>query len=187
MATVNAVGNSLTGSTGTGSFVGSTSAVLTTPNVGVATATSVDFSNYATGGIIGTSTNNSAASGYVGEYLTGTASGVSLVSNTGKTVVTLSLTAGDWDVFGNLSFVPNASSTIASLATSISLTTDTLEVNAGLTSLVAVFTTGSTQYLCAGVTRMSLSGTTNVYLIGKSIFSISTMTATGIISARRVR
>lgn len=42
MATNNAVNTSLSGQTGTVSFVGSTSPALTTPNIGVATATSVN-------------------------------------------------------------------------------------------------------------------------------------------------
>jgi hypothetical protein len=43
MATVNQVGNSLTGSTGSGSFVGSNSPTLVTPTLGVITATSINF------------------------------------------------------------------------------------------------------------------------------------------------
>lgn len=43
MATVNAVGNSLTGSTGSGAFVGATSPVLVTPTLGVAGADSINF------------------------------------------------------------------------------------------------------------------------------------------------
>ncbi len=42
MATINAVNTSLSGQTGTGSFVGSTSPTLVTPTIGVATATSVN-------------------------------------------------------------------------------------------------------------------------------------------------
>lgn len=43
MTTKNAVGNSLTGSTGSGSFVGATSPTLVTPVLGAATATSINF------------------------------------------------------------------------------------------------------------------------------------------------
>lgn len=54
MATTNAVGNSLTGSTGSGAFVGATSPTLTTPTLGAALATSINFggstlSNYVSG------------------------------------------------------------------------------------------------------------------------------------------
>jgi hypothetical protein len=43
MTTINAVGNGLSGATGTGTFVGSTSPTLVTPTLGVATATSINF------------------------------------------------------------------------------------------------------------------------------------------------
>lgn len=43
MATNNAVNNGLSGATGSGSFVGSTSPTLVTPTLGVASATSIDF------------------------------------------------------------------------------------------------------------------------------------------------
>ncbi len=43
MATTNAVGNSLTGSTGSGTFVGANTPTLITPVLGAATATSINF------------------------------------------------------------------------------------------------------------------------------------------------
>ncbi len=43
MAAVNSVGNALTGSTGTGTFVGANTPTLITPVLGAATATSVNF------------------------------------------------------------------------------------------------------------------------------------------------
>lgn len=54
MATLNSVGNALHGITGSGSFVGNTSPTLVTPQLGAATATSINFggstlSSYATG------------------------------------------------------------------------------------------------------------------------------------------
>jgi hypothetical protein len=54
MTTINAVGNSLSSQTGSGSFVGSTGASLTTPNIGVATATSIQFGS---GSILSTYAN----------------------------------------------------------------------------------------------------------------------------------
>lgn len=43
MADINQVGNDLTGSTGTGAFVGATSPTLVTPTLGVAAATNINF------------------------------------------------------------------------------------------------------------------------------------------------
>ena len=54
MATINGIGNGLSGTTGTGNFVGANTPTLVTPTLGVATATSINFggttlSNYLTG------------------------------------------------------------------------------------------------------------------------------------------
>lgn len=56
MATNNGLNTSLSGQTGTGSFVGSTSPTLATPNIGVATATSLTFG----GGVLSTYTARTA-------------------------------------------------------------------------------------------------------------------------------
>src|SRR5262245_57492548 len=59
------------------------------------------------GAIRGTSTNDSAAAGYVGELMESevlTGSAVSLTNNTAANVTSLSLTAGDWDVWGSVAF-----------------------------------------------------------------------------------
>lgn len=53
MTTINNTGNGLSGSTGSGSHVGSTSPTLVTPVLGVATATSLTFG----GGVLSTYTN----------------------------------------------------------------------------------------------------------------------------------
>lgn len=52
MPVVNSVGNPLTGSTGTGAFVGENTPSLTTPSLGAATATSINFGGGALGNYI---------------------------------------------------------------------------------------------------------------------------------------
>jgi hypothetical protein len=61
MAQVNLVGNALTGSTGSGTFVGATSPTLVTPTIGAATATTVAYNS------------GPATSTVSGEIFTGTA------------------------------------------------------------------------------------------------------------------
>ena len=104
MATNNAVNTSLSGQTGTVNFVGSTSPTLVTPTLGAATATSVTFSP-STGGIIGTTTNNSANAGVVGELIQSkitSGAPTSFTSTVSKDLTSIALTAGDWNVWGNL-------------------------------------------------------------------------------------
>jgi hypothetical protein len=67
-----------------------------------------------TGGIIGTTTNNNADAGSVGEYVSSTvavASAVALTSGAGTNITAISLTAGDWDVYGRVG-VYNATAAI---------------------------------------------------------------------------
>lgn len=104
MSTVNNVGIGLSGQTGTGAFVGSNSPMMTTPTIGNATGTGVTFSNTATGGVVGTTTNDSASSGIQGEFMSSVIPFVSSVSASGTfNVTSLTLPAGDWDIDGNVS------------------------------------------------------------------------------------
>ncbi len=54
----------------------------------------------AAGQLLGTDTNDNAASGYVGEYIENVNTGSSLSSGNWVDSLTISLTAGDWDVTG---------------------------------------------------------------------------------------
>ena len=182
----NITGYTAAGATGTTStnLVFSTSPVLTTPTLGAATATTVVFSP-TTGGIIGTTTNDSTTAGNVGEVITSTVSAVAISDVTLTNITSLSLTAGDWDVSGNISYVPAASTTIAQINGSISTTSATN--SADLFQFVGTFLTGYTSALAVPTRRISISGTTTVYLVGLCDYGVSTLTASGTIYARRRR
>lgn len=142
----------------------------------------------------GTATNDSAAAGEIGEYIASTlvrASATSITTATAKTVTSISLTAGDWDVAVVCGFFPANTTQVTQIVTSISTTTNTLDTTEGR---LGVITTPATTY--DGATqaqvslppyRLSLSGTTTVYLVAQSNFLVSTNAAFGIIRARRMR
>lgn len=186
MATNNAVNTSLSGQTGTGNFVGATSPTLVTPTIGAATATSVTFSP-TTSGIAGTTTNDNASAGFVGEVLSNSASTVSVSTGVAKTITSLSLTAGDWDVWGNVKFTPAGTTTISAIACQVSGTDNTLTGGISLNSLGATFNTGTNQFLTCGITRIAEGSTTTVYVVAQASFGVSTMTCDGQIFARRRR
>ena len=78
----------------------------------------------------GTATNDSAAAGYVGEFVSSTVtagSPTSLTSGTPASITSVSLTAGDWDVSGNIGFSPNGSTTITYVAGQANTTVATEE------------------------------------------------------------
>jgi len=136
---------------------------------------------------------SNATAGDVGEYITATlalGSETSLTTATGKTVISISLTAGDWDVWGTMVHKIAATTNITLLTCSIGTVDNTLNAAVEQRNHVAypgvVIGAGSiTQN--APMTRISVSGTTTVYLVALDVFSVSTISAYGFISARRVR
>jgi len=140
----------------------------------------------------GTTTNDSAAAGYVGEYISSTVtsiSGVSLTTATFANITSISLTAGDWDVSGVVAVSNPGSTTFAYINYGVSTTS---AANGSL-GQVGSLTTPSTIAAVVDfvtpvpVTRLSLSLTTTVYLVTRASFAVSTASAYGVIRARRIR
>ena len=163
----------------------------TTPEPVAATTLSStgNFTPSQTNGIVGTTTNNNANAGSVGEFVTATAAAgsVSLTSGTGTNVTSISLTAGDWDVSGVVQVNPAGTTTSNALLTGISTTSGSLGGLGNLSQLQVSFVTGGTLDLATPVVRLSLASTTPVFLTVQFNFSVSTATAGGVIRARRVR
>ncbi len=144
--------------------------------------------------LIGTNTNNNAAAGSIGEVIESNVaigSAVSLVNSTGKTVTSISLTAGDWDVWGNVGVIQAASTTMSFMEAGISAvdnTPPTAPAGGAFMTLSLTFATGATsQVFPVGRTRISIASTTTYYLVVRAAFATSTATAYGYIGARRAR
>lgn len=181
--------------TGTGNVVRQTSPTLITPLLGNATASSLTFAP-TTSGIVGTTTNNNAAAGIVGEYISsiiGIGAAVPLVNNVSKTVTSISLTAGDWDVWAELWPNGGAGATLGIFSGSINNVNNTLSGSPADATCriqdIGQFVVGVTglPIVELGVARISINGPTTIYLVAYSIFSGGTMGAYGKICARRVR
>lgn len=162
----------------------------------IATSSGVTFASTtfsSTSGIIGTTTNDSAAAGSVGEYLAsgGIGSPVSLTTATPGDIFTLSLTAGDWDVTGLVFYLPSATTNVTITNAWVSSTSATLPslflvTRSNFTATGSVM--GGNGFSDVVITtRFSLAGTTTIYLGAQATFSISTLSAGGLIRARRVR
>ena len=193
MSTVNSVDVPLSGSTGTGNFVGTTSPTLVTPTIGAATATSVGFSP-TTGGIVGTTTNDNTDAGNVGESIVSAVDtpGISLTNNTAADITSISLTAGDWDVWGNVVLIFGATTnctTYGMWSSATSATVPDVTLSCNISTSVAGIVPGAITGCGNSIPplRYSLSGTTTIYLSVKAAFSISTLAAFGVIQARRAR
>lgn len=144
-----------------------------------------------TAGIIGTTTNNNVNAGGVGEYVEGvlaSASATSVTTGTAKTLVSISLTAGDWDVWGIVAAVPDAPTVISLVLPSISLVDNTLGTgDFGYHNFYNPQIAGNGPKVPTPKSRLTLAATTTVYLISYVLFTVSTCTSYGRISARRRR
>ncbi len=140
-----------------------------------------------TSGIVGTTTNNNANAGSVGEYLTNTTNTTSMTTATPMNATTQSLTAGDWDVQCSASFNPAAGTTVSQIALGVNTTSATLPGLGAWTLNQDSQLAGLQQVIASPVVRESLTTTTSVYCVAQSIFATSTMTVSGFIRARRVR
>jgi hypothetical protein len=134
----------------------------------------------------GTATNDNAAAGQVGEYLTATASSAGLVSGTGALAVSLALTAGDWEVSGNLVFSNGGGATYTRVSGSIS-TTGAMVF--GTISNVDSYgmPAGASPSINTGGARISAAGSVTASLMAQASFTGGSANATGIIQARRMR
>lgn len=179
----------------TGSIITAASGgALTIASVG--TNQSVTITPSGTGAVVlkGTGTNDAAASTVVGELLSAqlaAASTTSLTTNTAKTIISISLTAGDWEVSGTVNFIPANTTVVAGLATGISATDNTqpaADSIGGIANSGAVYTSaGAITSLSPIPIRISIAATTTYYLVATAIFSVSTCTGYGVIRARRLR
>jgi hypothetical protein len=170
------------------SGLSATNLTLVTPTLGGASATSLTFSS--TTGIVGTTTNNNAASGSVGEFISSviaSGSAVTATSNAASDLTSISLTAGDWDVWGNISLV-----TLGTTPVGLQVWTSTSSATAPDKSLYNGFQTLTTS-LVAGTGfsvpyhRYSFASTTTVYISAFLTNSSGNGSICGGIYARRVR
>jgi hypothetical protein len=149
--------------------------------------------------LLGTTTNDSASVGNVGEYVESVipaGAAITLTTVTNANLTSISLTAGDWDVDCGSSFVGSGTTTILGYTTSLSTTSLTLDQTVGRSVTTGQAgqapTTGNgypgntiTQSL--GPRRFSLGSTTTIYAVVQASFATSTLTAYGILRARRIR
>ncbi|WP_081057388.1 hypothetical protein [Burkholderia vietnamiensis] len=141
-----------------------------------------------TAGIVGTTTNDNASAGSVGEYPTPTnLTGVSLTSGAAANGASVSLTAGDWDIVGTCQFLPAGSTTISSVITAVNSTSATLPGAPNETAIQATLTTGAQQIISTPPSRVQPTTTTTYYTVCLASFGTSTMTVNGYIRARRPR
>lgn len=149
----------------------------------------ISFNASGNGGIKGRDDASSAASGDVGEYITSalTSSSTASISTSGTVIdmTSISLPAGDWDVFATIVFSANVSGTTRARAAisiaSATVVSDGYEADGTITSV-------SGAKLCMDMSkRINVSATTTVYLCAVMTGTFGVGACWGNISARRRR
>src|SRR6185295_4303071 len=141
----------------------------------------------------GVADGSDAVAGDVGEYLTASrAVGAPLALGTGTPadVVSLPLTAGDWEAWGTVGFVPAGGTVVRSVEAWVNTVAATQPAD-GMLQLIQFSATGApaggTQILLAPPRRISLAAAGTAHLSAIAGFTTSTLGAYGAIVARRVR
>lgn len=140
----------------------------------------------------GTTTNDSAAAGYIGEQVIAS---VTAYANTAATtqfgnITSISLTAGDWDVTGQvLAYTNGATVTRHQMAVSVNSGNTTTDHVDGSNQMEAppVVGNGASSPMTVSNYRISIASTTTVYLKAASTFSAGNPQVIGTIRARRRR
>ena len=169
----------------------------TTPNTGAFTTitASSTITPTSTVGIVGTTTNDNVQAGSFGEYVSSTvASGSAVALTTGvfANITSISLTAGDWDVSGYVALSNATGIAVFIYANGSASTTSGTGGSSGQGWSLSYTTAQAIAYYidfiqATPTQRLSLSGTTTVYLTARGSFVGGTVNAYGGIRARRVR
>jgi len=176
IATTAMVNSAITGNNLAGAFTTLTASSTITPSQ--------------TAGIVGTTTNNNANAGSVGEFQPASSTATSITSGTTVNATSISLGAGDWNCWGQALFLPAASTVIANIAAGITTTSATLPGSPDSTYLGTTLTTGTNGATSINTVmkRFSLSSTTTIYVVALAgSVTVSTATVNGYVQCRRVR
>jgi hypothetical protein len=117
-------------------------------------------------------------------------SAVSLTTATSATITSITLSAGDWDINGQVDYRAGAATSITILTQGISTTAATLGAQDTFSrSVSAAFvpTASNDVGLPIRGQLFTLTATTTFYLVANATFTLGTLSAYGTIQARRIK
>lgn len=164
-----------------------TGSLTTTKNI--TTSGNISFST-SSDGITGTTTNDSAGTGIVGEFLqtlVASGSAVTLSDSTTATVLSKSVAAGDYSVSANINyFLIGATATAFRAGISTTAATVTLDGTEVYLPGTLSLTTGNYTSTTPTV-RVSLASAGTIFVSSRVAFSAGSVSAFGSLNIRRVR
>lgn len=165
--------------------------IITPTNTSRMTISAISVKQVTLGGIVGTTTNDLAVPGAVGEIFTSkVAVGAAVTLTTSNTVydiTSVALTAGSWMVSGNINLASSGGTITAEIGgfntTTASLPVDGSEVNSGILTTAVSDTDGIT----LPVKVFLLSAPATVYMSAKVTKAAGTITGYGAMTCIRFR
>ena len=110
-------------------------------------------------------------------------SAISLTTGAAKTITSIDLTAGRWNVFHDASFEPAATTNLTTIISSLSATDNTLDLTPGNISVQRFGASGLVPAagltLQTKVTRLSIAASATYYMVCRADFTVSTCSAFG--------
>lgn len=153
------------------------------------TTGSAQFASIVNTPIDGTTSGTAAGSGVVGQPITNSGTGTSITSGATVNAASISVPAGDWDCWGNATFLPTASTAVSNIAAGLTTTPMTLPPLPASTYLGTTLTTGTSgaTTLNPTVTIENVSSGTTLYLVAEAgtVTGGSGLTVNGYITCRR--
>jgi len=145
------------------------------------------------GVITGVANGTNAAAGNVGEILSATSSAITLTTNSWANLTSITLTPGDWLVWGGISFAPNATASITELLGAISTVNNNWNAlpTGNFREFFAAIVPTQNRTLIRPISsvRYNVTANTTIFLNTQAVFAGTTpsLTATGTITAQRFR
>jgi hypothetical protein len=163
------------------------SGVLTTSSSGVPSIDTTNFAVLSTGvQMKGNNTNTAPPAGFIGEQISSAATSVATTSSTPKTITSINLTAGIWDISAISTAVPTGGTgLIGAHILGISTTNNTLIGNIGDDQFQINVSAGVVSG-CVPQKRATLSGNTTYYAVVNNVYSSTTCPTNARITATRV-
>ena len=147
------------------------------------------------GQIPGSNAATAAVAGNIGEYISTalpSASAITLSTGSATSILSLGLSGGDWNVWGQVVTIVQAATVVTVVEGGLNSTTAALPAftTGALTELglgTAGLAGGAAQVLNVGPIQVLNATTATTYLLGSMTFSVSTAAMYGSLKARRMR
>ena len=136
-------------------------------------------------GIAGNKSGASVTAGSVGEKIESIVTSIPLTTLISTNLTSITLTPGDWDLFGGVTFRPAALTAIINTTASFNTASAALASSPFTAINTGTFGTGGLTTLAPPPQPFNVSVNTTIFLVVNSQFSGGTLAADGYIVARR--